>query len=255
MIDQHLDTNASDLDVIYRNQLVAFIDILGFSKLVNYTDLINRGKVSKIVNFVRDFILEQEKIFKGDSLYLNVSFISDSIVISVDAPSSVNDLTFLHFLKISGAISLYFLTIGVACRGSIVCGQIFHHRESNFNTVVGSALVEANKIKRKDAIYPRIIIDNSASPFWDEWLAAEEHKEQWSEVMKQDQDGKRFINVFHNIFENVIEFLFCFRGHQDHYDILKMAGESIIEGLKDPDPRVREKYAWLQGQYRGNCLM
>lgn len=239
------------MDCHYKERIVAFIDILGVKKFVKEEGSL--GKVSKIVNFVRDVILEQEEVFKDDPFYLQVSFISDSIVISVDAPTSVNEPQFLHILKFAGGIGLYLLAIDVSCRGSIVTGQIFHHRESNFDAVVGPALVEAHEIEKTIAINPRIVVDDSVNNLWGKFVAAESEEVQdfWREVLKQDKDGKWFINIFHPIFVSVVKHLFCYRGYQEDYDILKEAGNSIIKGLKKPkiEPRVRDKYNWLLSQY------
>ena len=83
MVERRSDNyDASELVVEYNVQLVALIDLLGVKNLVKENDYLN--KVSKIVNFVRDTIIEQ----KHNPSKPHVSFISDSIVISVEAPIS-----------------------------------------------------------------------------------------------------------------------------------------------------------------------
>ena len=244
------------MDYHYKELIVAFIDILGFSDLVkrSSTDSESLKKISKIVDFVRDAVLEQEKIFKPDDdpFYLHISFISDSIVISTDAPSSANDPQFWHILKFVGSIGLNLLAIGVSCRGSIVIGQIFHHRESNFDAVVGPALVKAYEIERSVAVYPRIVVDSSVINFWKEYLADQLNPDSWREVLKLDQDGKWFINIFHPIFVSVVKHLFCYRGYREDYDIIKEIGDLINKGLEESkqQPKVRDKYTWLLSQYR-----
>jgi len=157
------------IKLAYKKSLVAFIDILGFSDLVNKSssDPEKRKKVEKIVNFVRDIIFVQEKILQPDDpFYLKVSFISDSIVISVDIPEHTHDQHLLNILKYTGSVGLSLLALGISCRGAIVMGNIFHHRDSNFNTVVGPALVNAYNLERTVAVYPRIIVDNSVYDLW-----------------------------------------------------------------------------------------
>ena len=71
------------MDCHYKERIVVLIDILGVKQLVKEEDSLK--KVSKIVNLIRDIIFEQEKnLGPYDPFYLHVSFISDSIVISVD---------------------------------------------------------------------------------------------------------------------------------------------------------------------------
>ncbi len=246
------------IKLTYKKSLVAFIDILGFSDLVNgsNSDPEKRKKVEKIVNFVKDIIFVQEKVLRPDDpFYLQVSFISDSIVISTDAPRSVNDSRLINVLKYAGSVSLSLLAIGVLCRGSIVIGNIFHHRESNFNTVVGSALVNAYKSEKSVAIYPRIVIDDATYKLWEEYLSNELDPEFWKEMLKLDQDGEWFINIFHRILLSEIQFLFPHGPESD--DILNQAGNWIIDGLNKSNSqkysiktrRVCEKYNWLLNQY------
>lgn len=252
--EQLSNNGASDLAVTYKERIVAFIDILGFSVLINrsISDHESFANISKIANFVRDIVKEQEEKLKANShsFYLHVSFISDSIVISVDAPNSATDPQFWHILKFAGGIGLSLLAIGVTCRGSIVMGQIFHHREPNFDTVIGPALVKAYELEKSIAIYPRIVVDRLVYELWNEYLEAEreEVKDTWKEVLKHDQDGERFINIFHHTFISAAKHLFLYR---EDCDILKEAGDSIITGLKksSPQTRVRDKYNWLLSQY------
>jgi hypothetical protein len=247
-----VSNQARDLTVAYKDRIVAFIDILGFSTLVNksISDSESQMKVSDIVNFVRDIVLEQEKVFKtkADPFYLQVSFISDTIVISVDAPISTGDPQFWNILKFAGGIGLSLLAIGVSCRGSIVTGHIFHHRESNFDAVVGPALVKAHELEKSVAVYPRIVVDSSVYNLWDAYLSAELHQEPWRDVLKQDQDGEWFINIFDHHFIDAVKYLFLYR---EDFDIIKRAGETIIKELKEskPQTRVRDKYHWLLSQY------
>lgn len=241
----------------YRNSLVAFIDILGFSVLINKSsfDSQKRKKVEKIVNFVRDIIFVQEKILQPDDpFYLQVSFISDSIVISTDAPKSGNDPQLLNILKYTGSIGLSLLAIGVPCRGAIVTGKIFHFREPNFNTVVGPALVNAHNLEKTVAVYPRIVVDNSIYNLFKEYLSTEYalgDLDTWKDLLKLDQDGEWFINLFHQIFVVNVQTLFLYGPEYEDDDILKQAGNSIIEGLKESKSQTREqdKYNWLLSQY------
>ena len=255
------------MDCHYKERIVAFIDILGIKKLIKEENSLE--KVSKIVNLVRDTIFEHEKILEPhDPFYLHVSFISDSIVISIDAPSSADDHRIRTILRFAGGIGLSLLAIGVRpCRGSMVTGQIFHYRdqEANFDAVIGPALVKAYELEQSVAIYPRIVVDNTVCNFWGEYIAAAEPKEDqdsWREVLKQDQDGEWFINIFNPHIVSTAKFLFLYR---EDYDILKEAGDSIIKGLEEskPQTRIRDNYNWLLSQYlpyasadfkKKNCL-
>ncbi|MGO9530770.1 MAG: hypothetical protein ACLP3B_06275 [Syntrophobacteraceae bacterium] len=256
------DYKALDLSVDYRETIVAYIDILGFSKLIRncfvseYSEDVKNKRlntISEIVNFVRNIVLDEEICFKtsNDPFYLHVSFISDSIVISSD-PDHLSPNILWHILKYTGSIGLNLLAIGVSCRGSIVVDKIFHRRESNFDAVVGPALVKAVELEKNVAVFPRILVDKSVIRIWEEFVAAElpEVQESYREVVKQDQDGEWFINIFHQYIENAVKLFFHHRECQHDYDPIKKAGDSIMKGCKESDRRVRGKYTWLRCQFR-----
>jgi hypothetical protein len=242
---------ATELVVKYSERIVALIDILGVKNMVKENNSLN--KVSKIVNFVRDTIFEHEETLnQHNPFYVEVSFISDSIVISIDAPISADDHRIRTILRIAGGIGLNLLAIGHPCRGSVVAGQIFHYRDRdlNFDAVMGPALVNAYELEQSVAVYPRIVVDSSVYNFWEKYVATEPYEVQdsWREVLKQDQDGEWFINIFNQHIESAAKFLFAQR---EDYGILKNAGEAISNGLKEskPQTRIRDKYNWLRSQY------
>jgi hypothetical protein len=242
----------SDLVVSYKERVVAYLDILNIRNISNCSE-----KVSIIVNLVRDAIFEQEKILGlHDSCYLQVSFISDSIVISVDAPSSADNPQIRNILKFAGGFGLSLLSLGFPCRGSMVTGQIFHYRdrEVHFDTVVGPALVNAVKLEESIARYPRIIVDTSVYNLWEKFIVAEtDEQDSWREVLKRDtKDNQWFINIFHEKIVTDVNAFFLYKilSQKKDFDIFKEVGKCINNGLTLTNATdVQEKYEWLQYQY------
>lgn len=238
------------IKVHYSKQLVAFIDILGFSELVKKQQ--NSKMLYDLVNSIRRLILQREEKCNHDPLNTRISFISDSIVLSADmycdtlgnVPHGLVH-RMLYFIRFAGSIGLELLAIGLTCRGAIVYGDIFHHRELNFSTAVGPALVKANELEKKIAIYPRILVDRSLICTWEKHVISEfpDVQESWRNIVKRDQDGEWFINIFHKYFVSAVVLI---REYQKDYDPLKRADDSIKEGCKIRDRHVRGKYVWLK---------
>lgn len=253
-------------ELIYSKQLVAFIDILGFSELVMQKSNLGNKKIYDLRNCVKHHILHQEDKHKLDPLNTSISLISDSIVLSTDISDAARgnvppdlETRLWYFIRYVGSIVLELVSVGLACRGAIVYCDIYHHREPNFNMVVGPALIKAHDLERRIAIYPRILLDSTLICTWKKYVTSEfpEVQESWRNVLKQDQDGEWFLNIFHGHFVETAKLIRRQRyqydpaEYQKDYDHLKKADDFIREGCKHRDRRVRVKYMWLKALLEG----
>lgn len=128
----------------YSDGYVAFIDILGFSSYV--LDENNALKVSNLFSFIEKYC----SLFNSSSkLGVNVSFFSDSIVIS-----AVNYAS----LPVPIYIAESYLTkeLGLLFRGGITKGKYYYSRGVTF----GPAVISAYQLE-KQAVYSRILIDDA----------------------------------------------------------------------------------------------
>lgn len=129
---------------------VAFIDILGFSRMVRKDC---DGPPTSIFFLPKLFDMYQSILPKeGTNESISVTQFSDSVVLSqLYAKNSFNDfannvINFQHSLLIHG----------VLCRGGLSFGK--HYERSNF--LFSEGLIKAYRIENEEAIYPRIVIDS-----------------------------------------------------------------------------------------------
>lgn len=135
-------TEINEQEYREEKKFVAFIDVLGFSELVNNT------KIDEINLYLRNAYFEAISIDKQ----LKVFMISDSIII-------VSNNTFEEFKKLLQAIQKIqnvLLKNKILIRGGISCGEV--HVDHPNNIIIGKGFIAAFDLE-KEAKYPRVIID------------------------------------------------------------------------------------------------
>lgn len=132
------------MEIKYRDKIVAFIDVLGFSNLVysENTDIIKK---------YFDYVLDDFKLPIAKNKF-NYYLISDSIVIT--APNSKKSLIIMIQLLCFLQSKLMFE--GILVRGAVSFGNLYANKSKNI--IVGPGLINAYKMESK-AVYPRIILD------------------------------------------------------------------------------------------------
>lgn len=139
---------------MYENRIVAFIDILGFSNIVENT-VIDPATQDDKVFALRETLIEINE--NANWLHVNndsrkfIQF-SDSIIISF---LESDDVAFRNFLEnVSRIIIKLFLKNKFLVRGGVCKGKLLHEDK----VIFGPALNEAYRLETNVAIYPRIII-------------------------------------------------------------------------------------------------
>ncbi|MBH1529021.1 hypothetical protein [Stenotrophomonas sp. NRRL B-14846] len=134
------------MNIVYRERLVAFIDVLGFKNLVH-------NKSSAPIEAYYNFLLLN---FKAAVAKRNFEFllISDSIVIYSD--DSAEDLC--ELIKMINLTQAGLLSKGILVRGAISHGDLFV--DPGNNIVVGRGLINAYQLEML-AKFPRVILDRS----------------------------------------------------------------------------------------------
>jgi len=181
------------MKISYQDSIVAFVDVLGFSRIVYGSD---KSHIEAYFTYVVDDLKGQ--VGSTGFQYL---LISDAIVVS--APNTLTNLTGL--VKLLSKIQAKLLSRGILTRGGIASGDLHVDRDSS--VVVGPGLIRAYELERA-ANYPRIIIDRRFIPLYQtgtqrliaefgEWLACDD--------VEKYADGAIYINypryvVIHNTF-------------------------------------------------------
>ncbi len=134
---------------VYTKRIVAFVDILGFSSLVEESraDTTLRRKISSAMKLI------QKTVNEGvDSNVRQVSTFSDSAVISYDAEEH-SSLFFLLLDIIHLQLALG--ARGIMIRGGISYGDCYHQG----GIVFGPAMNEAYRLEHTVAKWPRVVIE------------------------------------------------------------------------------------------------
>lgn len=131
----------------FKNKYVAFIDVLGFTSIVNSN---NHDKIESYF----DTIKMAFQIFDLDKAKIQKLIISDSIILI--AEDSEEDLRVL--LTAIQSLQKYLALSNIWVRGGVAFGEVFNSKEENI--IVGKGYIKAFLLEN-EAIYPRVIIDPS----------------------------------------------------------------------------------------------
>jgi hypothetical protein len=130
-----------------KDKFVAFIDVMGFSSLVN------RDSVTDLESYFLKVteVLDKIKTDKGE---IESFLISDAIILI--APSGLKGLK--DIILATRRIQSALLWKKILLRGAISYGQVFYDKKDNI--IVGKGFIKAYLLEQ-EAIYPRVILDPS----------------------------------------------------------------------------------------------
>ncbi len=218
----------------YKDGYVAFIDVLGFSTYVS--DEENSNGTHDLFEFVRKFCY----LFNtSPELKINVSFFSDSIVLTADELERLVAPIYIAESYLKDKLGLLF-------RGGICYGKYYHKDGVTF----GPAVVSAYKLEGK-ANYSRIILDPTI-----------QLPKETSLIFFQDIDGYTCLNPMSNILNEPIAYgpegavypkgdineiiSSCFTKHRN----------AIIEQIsKNKGTPVIDKYLWRARAFNYTCSL
>ncbi|EJL6271823.1 hypothetical protein [Vibrio cholerae] len=143
----------------YEDRLVAFLDILGFSKMVC-------DRRDDDVEFVANLIPDMMRTHQGNVLRddLQVTIISDSIILSVKAERDDVLKDLFNICVIVGRLQHELALNGYYMRGGISVGKMFHNQKKNM--IVGPAYITAYLLESKKCIVPRVVIGEDVNQFY-----------------------------------------------------------------------------------------
>jgi hypothetical protein len=130
-----------------QDKFVAFLDVMGFSNLVN------KGNVDNLESYFEKIIDELDAL-RRDKANIKSFLISDSIILI--APSGLKGFT--QLLWAIRRIQSVILWRKILLRGAVSYGQVYYNKEHNI--IVGKGFIRAYLLE-KEAVYPRVIIDPS----------------------------------------------------------------------------------------------
>lgn len=198
---------------------VAFLDILGFSSLVE-EDARSASPIhlERIIDSLRDAKASES------AKELDLRAFSDSIVISAAlTPTAIHSL----FLAVM-ALQRSFISKGVLIRGGIAFGKHY----AGPDAIYSEALISAYKLERDKARFPRILIDtNLLDWFLNDPATTVELKESAKKHLLRDRDEFVFLSYLEK------------EGIHSHLALLQ------TYSVKSVSPSVLEKLQWLAGYH------
>jgi hypothetical protein len=191
------------MKIRYQNNIVAFIDVLGFSNIV-YS-----ATTQKLQEYFNHILID----FKQDveQHHFKYLLISDSVVIT--AKNNIANLEVM--IKSVAKLQAKLLTKKILIRGGISQGNLYVNK--SLNIIVGDGLINAYKLESK-AKYPRVIIDRSfIKRYYSDTKSLLEKYDTWVDTRNPEtyEDDYIFINYIQtfilvqqtNKLENVFEWL------------------------------------------------
>ncbi|MCW7483236.1 hypothetical protein [Leptospira kanakyensis] len=218
------------------NHYVAFIDILGYSNLVE-----NYFKESKKESLLKKIEIIIDEAYKLDNLMLkklnsDILFVSDSLIITIK-----EDRKDLHELDMLFAFLSYFqakcLYEGIYVRGAVSKGDHYSKKNANYQILISKALIKSVAIEKNQAIYPRIIVDNILI----REITNKKNKSNFVFINTENTD--HFIDVFLGI----VTWHHYYGKRESLVEILTKITNDILLKIEEniTNNKVLEKYKWL----------
>jgi len=229
----------------YDNRYVAFLDILGFTKLVEKSeqDSATFGKVLAITRGLAETardVASRYGVLVNNQDIVSTAF-SDSIVISVLEPQGGTKTGSLYAIvfAVQGLCRKLLLDLGVLTRGGIARGPAYHKD----GVLFGRSVINAYKLEHEIAEVARIAVDSIVAEHWVETFGNPRGLVALKEVIRQDLDGAHIVDLFHFPPNDSID--------RETADFFWKVGPILNRLLADKglDKRALSKIAWIANQY------
>lgn len=225
----------------YEKHVIAFIDILGFKEHIEKT-LVDESYAKALHNILAYLNNIKVNNYKGDYPENNtsgreISVFSDSIVISY--PLTYTSAVFYLLLDVIH-IQLDMLANGILLRGGITVGDLYHRS----GVVYGPAMNEAYKLESKNAIYPRVVVDENTlvEGVKNGFHSPKEELDYILSLINIDED-KQLIVDFLRQWQEVDD-------NDAYRELLETTKDLIIKEINEQtSPNILNKYIWLKKYY------
>ena len=234
----------------YQTRYVSFIDILGFTDKIAKLEE-NHELFEQIININNIFgQMAQEAQQTGAQLQADAaaavswSAFSDTIVISVpETKSKLADL----YTAVVGTLRLCqrLLEIGALTRGGLAKGKLYHKE----GVLFGRGMIDAYCLEKDVSKVPRIVVNPDVATEWKETFGNPKGFVALKDMIRQDQDGVWFIDLFHFLEGDFID--------KGTYNFFCRSGVVLKRLLNENDVGLSEwsKVVWLTNQYNNAKLL
>lgn len=229
---------------VYQNRAVVFLDILGFQdKLVDFEKEAVAHKEESETEYlwsrgVSDFIETFKSVISFlDEKNFEYYLFSDNICITADYNENNNIL--IDILIVMNDLFFRFAEKGYFLRGGLDIGKFV----VDDTIAIGVPLVNAYKLERDVALFPRIVLSENYKKLLDDFENANLINEE--SINKKQFLIKKHCEVFYlNVFFNLI-------GNENIFTLLESIKSSILKNLTNcqNNEKVAIKYEWLVNEY------
>jgi len=229
----------------YSERYVAFIDILGFSDLVeksvNDPETFAKvlGVTRGLAEVAKNVAAEYEVLI--DSHDMASSAFSDNIVISTPAAAQAHRSGSLYAIAfaVQGLCRRLLVELSVAARGGIAKGLAYHKEGKLF----GPAIVAAYRLEHDVAKVARIAVSPEIAQEWARHFGAPPGLTALKSVIQVDQDGIHYLDLFHFPERDSID--------NNTASFFQKTGPTLSQMLIDQrqNERALQKLRWLANGY------
>jgi hypothetical protein len=229
-----------------QERVVAFVDVLGFTRLVRQAFSGDNELLKQLHRILRvtaihavvtsGDILPEIKSFLSPNL--RATAFSDSIVISDVWQNGGLE----RVMSTASLLASLLLQEGILSRGGIAKGKTIHDER----ILLGNGYLAAYELEHKVAVFPRLVIADDLVPEAEQLTGCH---------IKTDFDGFRFIDVFYQysgMHQAVVDILI---GKPQRLAVPTVNAfgrvrEVVVLGLaKEKKPSILAKYRWLARQF------
>jgi len=223
----------SEMKDQYNEKIIAFLDILGFRRLVCRS----KCEAVEIIRKIDGAIAHVIDVVKSETEgAVSIKLFSDCFCVSCevsDLDKMVRELCFLQ---------LFLATGGIFIKGGLSKGSHF----DNDRIIFSEGLINAYELQEHDK-YPRVIVDD----FLIQKMTTETHRDYGDELvdyLSVAPDGKYFLDYLHSLREGELI--------NELDDLIAMHKQAIVKQVKDnySDYKVIEKYRWLAEYHNSKFL-
>ena len=196
----------------YHKALVFFIDILGSQNRSNFEELLEintlfHDELEKNQAMDKSYTLTQRHIYT----FSDCSYIIYDFKDGVDEEKKDIKRLFFQALYNTEQLIQKLLKGNFICRGGVAYGDVYY--EEGRSLLFGPAINRAYQLESKDAIYPRIVIDEFVAEqvlnYNEELIlsqpkfAQEYMRETNGEIILKDEDSQYYLNYFNTIKQGI----------------------------------------------------
>jgi hypothetical protein len=236
---------------LFTNRFVAFVDILGFQEIVQRMETTPElfDTVRHALRTIRDqsnafgeYRAEKREVSKKRAARGKESSRPTDIAMTAFSDCYVVSESEDVWRVLAGvqALGTRLLSQGILCRGGIVRGPAYHRNDILF----GQAIVDAYKLERDVAKYPRILVTEAVRKAG--WYY---HEGRWKEqLFTQDHDGCWFLNLLTPSFS---QWKPISNEETSSRELLRKVRTPLLQSIKNSgnDLNLLSKFHWLGNHF------